>query len=79
MAPSPDEQKILELESKINDLADMANLTINAAERWIDGAVAKDGVSVRIPENERKMIMFGIGQLDYLSRTLREEFYAACK
>jgi hypothetical protein len=56
----------------------MANLVVNAAEKWIEGGAKPDSQEVYIPKAERDMLLFGVRQMNLLAGALVEQFHEAC-
>jgi hypothetical protein len=80
VAPPRAVPDVIDLESEINDLADLASLLSDSAEKWIDVPVGSKCAKAHfesIPEGERKALMFGIYKLAQMSRDLAQKYYAA--
>lgn len=67
-----------DIESEVNDLADMAAVLSGFAEAKIDIPLrAEEREAYRLSDDDRKAVMYGIYQIALLARQLRENYYAA--
>lgn len=75
---TPEQVDIHDLESEVNDLADMAELLATYAEKCIDiPPRPKPEQLLDFSPDQRKAVMYGLYQVASIARDLRTKYYAA--